>query len=147
LKIVLDSDVLIDRFRRGSEAALFAQLADRAQWYLSSVVAMELRAGCRSRSDVRILEKFFRPFERSGRITYPNHALWIRAGAILAGLGRFGVEPNRRKTMVNDALIAVSAASIGAAVVTRNARDFSVLSRVVPLLWFGGVDEALAAMR
>jgi predicted nucleic acid-binding protein len=148
LKVILDSDVLIDHFRSGSEAALLAQLADRTQWYLSSVVAMELRSGCRSRRDVRLLDKFFHSFERTGRVVYPSHRIWLRAGIALAELGRRpGVNATRRKNMANDALIALSAASIGAAVVTRNATDFQALARVMPLLWFRGVEEALAAMR
>ncbi len=115
---------------------------------MSSVVAMELRAGCAAKSDVRSLEKFLRPFDRSGRIVYPNHEMWIRAGSVLADLGRrFAVEPSRRRTMSNDTLIALSAVSIGAAVVTRNARDFALLARAIPLIWFGSVEDTLDAMR
>lgn len=67
--------------------------------------------------------------------------MWVRAGAILANL-----EPTKRKAIANDALIAISALSIGAAVVTRNAPDFGQLARFTPLTWFGSVEEALAAV-
>lgn len=147
MKIILDTDVLIGHFRRRTEAILLSRLADRTQWHMSSVVAMELRAGCLSRSDVRSLESFLRPFERTGRTVHPNHAMWVRAGSILADLGsRHAIERTKRRTIANDTLIALSALSIGAAVVTLNARDFSLLAGALPFTWFGDVDEALTAI-
>jgi predicted nucleic acid-binding protein len=141
LKIVLDSDIFISHLRQGAEASLLDRLARRSLWYMSSVVAMELRAGCHTPAEARSLQKLLNPFERAQRIVYPDHRAWMRAGAILADL-----DPARRQRMVHDALIALSAISIGACVVTSNRRDFEEIARRVPLTFFGGVAEALAAL-
>lgn len=108
---------------------------------------MELRVGCRTRADVRLFRKLLAPFERTQRVIYPDHRMWVRAGAILGDIGSLhAIERTKRKTLANDALIALSAVSIGAAVVTSNALDFELLARAIPLTWFGGVNEAMAAM-
>lgn len=84
------------------------------------------------------------PFERTQRVVYPDHRMWVRGGSVLAELSRrHSVEPTKRRMLANHTLIALSAISIGAAVVTFNARDFTLLARVIPLTWFGSVEEAL----
>jgi predicted nucleic acid-binding protein len=108
---------------------------------MSSVVAMELRAGCRTPVEVRTLNKILAPFEGTQRLLYPNHRAWVRAGAILADLQ---VDRAKRQSLVHDTLIALSALSIGACVVTVNRRDFEALERILQLTCFGSVEEALA---
>jgi predicted nucleic acid-binding protein len=147
LKIIVDSDIFISHIRREDQRVLLEQFARRSTWYMSSVVAMELRVGCRTRADVRLFRKLLAPFERTQRVIYPDHRMWVRAGAILGDIGSLhAIERTKRKTLANDALIALSAVSIGAAVVTSNALDFELLARAIPLTWFGGVNEAMAAM-
>ena len=147
MKIIIDSDILISHFRKGEETALLDQLAKRSLWFMSSVVAMELRAGCRTRAEVRWLQKFFDPFERTQRVVYPNHRTWMRAGSMLADLDTRGrLNRATRQSLVHDTLIALGAVSIGACVVTANRRDFEMLARVCPLTWFGSVPAALAAL-
>ena len=147
MKIVLDSDVLIHHFRPATSPEKLDRLTSRTRCYLSSVVAMELRAGCTTKSETRSLERFFEPFEKSGRVIYPNHSMWLRAGVLLADLRRHTrIESTKRRTLANDALIAVSAASIGAAVVTMNAADFRLLAKSLPFAWFDGLEGAFSAL-
>ncbi len=54
---------------------------------------------------------------------------------MLAALGRKGIGREQRAQMVNDALIAVSAARSGAVVVTANADDFSRIANHFPVRW------------
>jgi predicted nucleic acid-binding protein len=128
--------------RVGDEFLLLKQLARRSLWYMSSVVAMELRVGCRTRTDAHRLKDLLDPFERTQRIVYPDHRMWVRAGSILAELGR--TDRDKKQRLVHDTLIALSALSIGACVVTANRRDFEMLGRVLPITLFGSVSEALA---
>jgi len=132
---------------RGQEALeKITKVVHRAQLYMSSVVAMELRAGCRTRRDSRILEQLLAPFVSAGRIVTPHHAIFWRAGQTLADLGqRTGLDAAARRRLVNDVLIALSAVSIGAALVTEDRADFKLIAQDVPLVWFSSVDALLAA--
>src|SRR5262249_28759679 len=128
----------------GAEVMLFEKLARRSRWYMSSVVAMELRAGCRTAIEARLLRKLLDSFEGTQRVISPDHRAWVRAGEILADLGqRTQLERTRRQTIVHDVLIALSSVRIGACVVTANAGDFGAIARVLPLIWFGSLEEAL----
>jgi predicted nucleic acid-binding protein len=123
---------------------MLEQVARRSLWYMSSVVAMELRAGCHTRADERTLNSLLNPFEKTGRVIYPDHRMWLRAGAILAALG--AGDRRERYRLVNDTLIALSAISIGACVVTANRRDFEMLAQILPLTSFASVTAALDAL-
>jgi predicted nucleic acid-binding protein len=142
LKIIVDSDIFITHFRLREESVLLAQLSRRSLWYMSSVVAMELRSGCRTPTEVRFLTEFLYPFERTRRVVSPDHRMWIRAGEIVADLPN--ADRSRRQRLVHDSLIALSAVSIGACVVTANRRDFETLSAAIPVTFFGSVSDALA---
>lgn len=142
MKVIFDTDVLIDFFRSGAELESIEGAISRSSIYLSSIVAMELYAGARRRSDRRMLGQFFQPFERAGRLVSPNHALFCRAGGVLAELGsRFGFDAAKRRSLANDLLIALSAVSIGAIVVTNNRRDFAPIADCISLPWFGSARE------
>lgn len=147
MKLIFDTDILIDHFRDPDLRDTLATAIDRSQVCVSSVVAMELRAGCRRPGEIRVLEQFLRPFEMARRIIAPDHHLCLQAGAILSLLGtKYGLQADKRRSMTNDVLIATSALRIGAALLTRNRSDFSLISRCVPLVWFGSVEEFLAAV-
>jgi predicted nucleic acid-binding protein len=141
LKVIVDRDIFITHLRSQTQIASLEQFERRSIWYMSSVVAMELRIGCRTQADVRLLSNLLDPFERTQRVVYPDHRMWVRAGTILADLR--SVDRSRRQGLVNDTLIALSAISIGACIVSANRRDFATLSRVLPVKCFGSVNEAL----
>ena len=103
---------------------------------------MELRAGCKTRSELRTLSQFQRPFEQGGRVVTPSHETCCQAGAILAQLGSaFGFEAEKRRRMSNEVLIGLSAVTIGAALITLNRADFAPIARCIPLIWFGSAEE------
>lgn len=130
-RLVIDTNVYIDWINRGRhEDVVFRPDAVK---YLSAVVLMELRAGALSRGDRRIVQRLETGFERAGRILTPSAALFAEAGDTL---GRLQVEAGYTiggsRSITNDVLIALSARSIGATVVTQNERDYRAIGRIRP---------------
>jgi predicted nucleic acid-binding protein len=130
-RVVIDTNVYIDWINRGRhEGILFERGTVK---YLSAVVLMELRAGARSAHDRRILGRVHSAFERAGRILTPSRGVFVEAGDALRRLQeRRGYNVMANPSIVNDVLIALSARSIGATVLTRNERDFRAIRAVRP---------------
>ena len=70
-------------------------------------------------------------FERAGRILAPSKALFAEAGDTLRRLQiEAGYNIGGSHSVANDVLIALSARSIGATVVTQNERDYRAIERI-----------------
>ena len=77
-----------------------------------------------------------RDFDRVKRILVPTLADWTQAGRVLARLAaRYGYEKIGQGRLANDALIAMSAARMGATVITANERDFARLAEFRAFQW------------
>jgi predicted nucleic acid-binding protein len=100
--------------------------------YLSSVVAQELLAGARPHELRRLHREFLKPFEVLDRLAVPSHRGWRDTGDILRKMRSEGFQITR--SLSHDALIAVSAAEIGATVLHDNTRDFAAIQRHYPRL-------------
>ena len=135
MKALLDTHVFIDFFRNPNQKEEFEARTLRPQFFMSSVVAMELFAGCRTRRQQTELASFLKVFQKLGRVVTPDHADLLEGGRVLAKLGEEGVGLPQRRRMVNDVMIAVSSARAGAIVVTANARDFALIGRHTPVRW------------
>jgi predicted nucleic acid-binding protein len=107
------------------------------QIYLHSVVALEILAGATTPDlERRTQELFIRPLERRDRVFTPSHAAWKRAAAAIAKLVRERkVSPGMgiRRSLVNDCLIAAAARDFGYVLITDNAKDFDLISRILPM--------------
>jgi len=136
VSFLFDSSIYVNAFRIGGEAPLlFQRWEQESPLWLSSVVLEELYAGA-DRAASRILAKLERDFELTGRILTPNRGDWTRAGKTLAKLGKkHGYEEIGQARLVNDALIATSAARHGITVITANRRDFERLAEFCSLRW------------
>jgi predicted nucleic acid-binding protein len=137
---LFDSSVYISGIRRGDDAVLAQRRfsPDTLLW-LSSVVLEELYAGAfgEMRDSVERLE---RDFERARRILVPNLGDCSQAGRVLARLAaKYGYERIGQGRLTNDALIAMSAARIGARVITVNERDFRKLAEFRSFQWEAGM--------
>ena len=134
--VLFDSSVYIAALRSGSgAAAVFARRAQDAPVWLSSVVLEELYAGASPR-DRRVVERLERDFDRVRRILVPNLTDWTLTGKVLAQLAmKYGYERIGRGRLTNDALIAMSAARQGIALITANPRDFARLAEFRPFSW------------
>jgi predicted nucleic acid-binding protein len=85
------------------------------------------------------VERLEHDFERAGRILVPNLGDWTQAGRVLARMAaKYGHEKIGQGRLTNDALIAMSAARIGARVITVNERDFRKLAEFRSLQWEAG---------
>ena len=93
---------------------------------------MELRAGAFSRLDRRRLMGVESAFARAGRIVVPSRTVFAEAGEALSRLAKRGFAVGSTHSIVNDALIALSARSIGATVVTQNEKDYRTIESVAP---------------
>jgi predicted nucleic acid-binding protein len=94
--------------------------------YLSAVVVLELRAGAKSRSARHALDRLVRAYTAGGRLIAPTADAFDRAGSLLRKLKLAGLEV-RTASLVNDVLIAETARSTGATVVTANRSDFEAI--------------------
>lgn len=101
---------------------------------IDAVVASELRAGCRSKRERRVVERLLQPFDRSDRLLVPERTDFQRAATAISRLGERGVTLASAGGGLLDALIAACAAREGALLVTVNEADFARLATVMPLL-------------
>ena len=128
-KIVLDTNVYIDWLNRGLHETVM--LGPGLVRYLSAVVVMELRAGVSRRASRDAVDALTRGYRSAGRLVAPSSEVFERAGAVLRKLKLAGHNV-RDASLCNDVLIALTARSIGATVVTANAADFAAIQQVEP---------------
>jgi predicted nucleic acid-binding protein len=102
---------------------------------MSSIVALEFFAGCRTARQEKALANFPKPFEKAARVLTPDHACFREAGGVLAGLPRDGMGTAHRGQIVNVVLISVTASRTGVVVVTANAADFVLIEKHTPVRW------------
>jgi len=130
-RLVIDTTVYMDWLNAGlHEDVLFQRGTVK---HLSAVVLMELRAGAFSSSDRRLVQRVERAFAKAGRILVPSRAVFAEAGEALRRLQTdrdFRIETSH--SIVADVLIALSARSIGATVVTQNERHYRAIQAVRP---------------
>ena len=136
-RIVYDTSFYIEFLRSKSFALSIRSRyeADIPVTVFSSVVEQELLAGATDQLKVAAVEGLYRPFERVRRIVTPSHSIWQQAGRVLGTMRRTRGDLVDRLggSFVNDLLIALSARSVGATVVTLNADDFRMIAKYVPL--------------
>jgi len=128
-RLVIDTDIYIDWFNAGRhEEILFAREGIK---HLSAVVLMELRAGAFGVRDRRLVQRVESAFGKAGRILLPSRAVFAEAGEVLRQLQvKRGFQLEASHSIVNDVLIALSARSIGATVVTQNERHYRAIESI-----------------
>jgi predicted nucleic acid-binding protein len=71
------------------------------------------------------------------RILEPNAQIWVDAGLIAGTLARTQTfQPHQRKESLNDALILLTAARAGLAVLTSNRDEFDLIQQIAPEVRF-----------
>jgi len=130
-RVVIDTNVYVDWLNEGQhEAVLFQRNVVK---YLSAVVLMELSAGAFSVRDRRLVQEVISAFAKVDRILVPTVTIYEDAGDVLRRLQEHrGYTVASAHGLVNDVLIALSARSIGATVITQNERDFVAIQTIRP---------------
>jgi predicted nucleic acid-binding protein len=125
-RTLLDTNVYIDWLNQGLREEIVIG-AGRVR-ILSAVVLMELRAGATTRSAVSAVDTLSRAYMKAQRLVAPSPTLYADAGRLLLQL-RKGSREVRRASLVSDALIALTARSLGATVITRDGSDFAAIRK------------------
>jgi predicted nucleic acid-binding protein len=130
-RLVIDTNIYVDWFNAGLHEDILFQ-RDTVK-HLSALVLMELRAGAFSKSDRRLVERVEGAFAKAGRILVPSRTVFEEAGDVLRRLqAERGFRIKGHHSVVADVLIAMSARSIGATVVTENGRHYRAIQSVRP---------------
>lgn len=113
--VLFDTDVLIDAGRKVVEAVTCLERAEqKVVLGISMITQMELIVGCRNKTDLRIPERFLRRFE----VVSVDDSISHTAVALLR---RYRLN---HSLLIADALIAATALTIEAPLVTKNQRDY-----------------------
>jgi predicted nucleic acid-binding protein len=128
-----DTNVYIRSLRDPQLLARFKRFLMRAgtRVRVSAVVALELRAGARTRPQQDAVAALLRPYAERQRVTIPSFEAYVQAGRVLAALAtreRY-VVGSSIPALTNDALLAASCREEGVVLVTDNDRDFSAIKR------------------
>lgn len=124
---VLDTNLYVDWLSKRARPELVTGAHHRL--HLSAVVAMELRVGARTLPARRAVQRLLRAYQKVDRVLTPAATAFDAAGATLQRLADRGLEI-RRASLSHDVLIALSARSIGATVLTRD-RDYLAIREVI----------------
>ena len=122
--LIFDSSVLVNHLRTQRYKELFESAGGLVR--NSSVVLAELWRGVRNAYD----REFLRALEKNHPVLTPTQNNWLVSGRILAKLAvEQGFTPPKLRDMHFDVLIALTARSYGARLITANRADFELIKR------------------
>ena len=128
VKVILDTSIYIPFINEGVTHPVLELEESLPIIYMSAVVIEELYAGAHDRKTIRLLDKLYNTFQSLDRLVAPDAQDWQQTGKIIAGMGRkYGFEKRFLSRITNDVLIAITARKIGAVVITKNKKDFSLI--------------------
>jgi predicted nucleic acid-binding protein len=120
--VIFDSSILIDHLRTDCHSRRMASLDELVR--TSSVVLAELWRGATTLHE----QAFLSSLERSYPIFSPTEKNWLESGRILARIqADRGFEPRKLRELHFDVLIALTARSYGAKLITSNRADFELI--------------------
>ena len=122
---IIDTSIYVDHYRKDSYHKELTEI----QYVVrnSSVVISELRRGCLTPSEREAIEDLA---GLSPLIT-PTENIWLESGRLLSDLAqKKGYSPQKLRDLHFDVLIALSARTIGAYLITNNHKDFEEIQRM-----------------
>ena len=127
MKVLFDSNVYISWIREYKHKDIM--LSPYTQKYLSSIVLMELWAGCKTKKSIRLIENLQGPYLKTKRIVTPSVKNYILAGQIISDLPVNYKNKKKDSSFINDIIIAVTAFSTGSILYTENESDFKIINK------------------
>ena len=122
--VIFDTSVLVDEARTGRHRKRIESVEGVIR--LSSVVLAELLRGVVGLSE----HKFLSALTRNHPIMTPTQKNWLESGEILAKIrADHGSQPHKLRDLHFDVLIALTARSHGARLITTNRTDFELINR------------------
>ena len=129
MRVLPDTNVWIAWLRAGT-ADLDVAKDGRLGVFLSTIALQELWAGARSRRAASVLSQLTDLAREHRRLLNPPAAAWIVSGQVLREISatrRIGGP--RLRALRNDVLLAATAVSYDATVLTSNEKDFKLVAR------------------
>ena len=121
---IFDTSVLVDEARTGRHRKKIESVDGLIR--VSSVVLAELLRGVVGPAE----HKFLRSLARNHPILTPTEENWLESGEVLAKIrADHGFEPHKLRDLHFDVLIALTARSHGARLITTNRADFELINR------------------
>jgi len=122
--VIFDTSVLVDEARTGHYRERIESVDGMVR--MSSVVLAELLRGVIGMAE----HKFLQSLARNHPILTPTQTNWLESGEILAKIrADQGFEPRKLRDLHFDVLIALTARSHGARLITTNRADFELIHR------------------
>jgi predicted nucleic acid-binding protein len=122
--IILDTSVLVDDLRTGCHRQRIGSLSGLIR--NSAVVLAELWRGAATQAD----REFLRALGKNHPVLTPTEGNWLESGQILAKTrAEHGYNSNQLRDLHFDVLIALTARSHGARLITSNRADFEAIHR------------------
>jgi predicted nucleic acid-binding protein len=120
--VIFDSSILVDQLRTDCHRQRIATLDELIR--NSAVVLAELWRGATTNAD----RSFLRTLERNYPIFTPTEKNWLESGQILTKIqSDHGFEAMKLRELHFDVLIALTARSHGARLITSNRADFELI--------------------
>lgn len=126
--VIFDSSIIIDDLRSPRHRERLHSVIGAVR--MSSVVLAELWRGAQTPAD----HKFLSALARNHPVLTPTRNNWLESGEILAKIrADRGFEPHKLRDLHFDVLIALTARSHGARLITTNRNDFELIGRYRPM--------------
>lgn len=122
--VIFDTSVLVDDLRTGRHQGRVESVSGLIR--MCSVVLAELWRGATKSAE----REFLRKLARNHPVLTPTERNWLESGQILARIhDDRGYDPGKLRDLHFDVLIALTARSYGARLITSNRADFEVIDR------------------
>lgn len=126
--VIFDTSVFVDQLRTARHQSRIEAVTGLIR--SSSVVLAELWRGATKPAE----QRFLRVLERNHPVLAPTPKNWIESGKVLNAIRmRKGFSSEKLRDLHFDVLIALTARSHGARLITSNRGDFELIAEYIPL--------------